>query len=349
MPGRRPGSLEALLLLYFLSYLGSVLSTKVATSGTVPGLGRPLTGLEILPASLLVNMTLIYGFIALSGWYRDAGTRRIGRFRVPFPSRYTALSAVGSSLVLCTVPLSYTFIDVSIPFMQLLMRGDILLIAPLVDVMFGRRVRWWSWVALGTVAVALTLAIHQRGTFGLPPLAITAVVLYTVGYFIRLSMMTRVAKSGDPATLRRYFVEEKLLALPLSLVVVVVLSLSGLGSGSDELAWGLVHVWSSPAVWAVVTAGVTLGLVSLFASILLLAPQENSYCVPLERSASLLAGLAATAILHIALGLPAPTGAEIVSALLLVGAIVLLTVAPRRWNSRTRAAARTAAESTRLA
>jgi hypothetical protein len=338
MPSGRSGSPEIIVSLYFLSYLGSVLSTKVATSGTIPSLGRPLTGLEILPSSLLVNLVLTYSFIALSGWHREAGHRRFGRLSLPFPGRYTALSAVGSALVLCTVPLSYTFVDVSIPFMQLLMRGDILLIAPIVDLMFGRRVRWWSWVALGTVAVALGLAITGRGGFGLPPLAIAAVVLYTAGYFLRLSMMTRVAKSGDPATLRRYFVEEKILALPLSVVVIVLLSFSGLGTGADELAWGLLEVWRSPAAWAAMATGVTLTLVSLLASILLLSPQENSYCVPLERSASLLAGLTATWILHRTLALPAPAPAEVLGAALLIGAIVLLTVAPRRWNTAARTA-----------
>ena len=56
------------------------------------------------------------------------------------------------------------------------MRGDILLIAPLVDLIFRRRVRWWSWTALVIVAVALTFVVRQRGGFHLPPLAIASVV-----------------------------------------------------------------------------------------------------------------------------------------------------------------------------
>lgn len=40
--------------------------------------------------------------------------------------------------------MSFSFQGVSIPYVQLLMRGDILIIAPLVDIVFGRRVRWWS-------------------------------------------------------------------------------------------------------------------------------------------------------------------------------------------------------------
>ena len=39
---------------------------------------------------------------------------------------------IGTAMVLFTVPLSFTIPDVSIPFIQLLMRGDILIIAPVV-------------------------------------------------------------------------------------------------------------------------------------------------------------------------------------------------------------------------
>jgi drug/metabolite transporter (DMT)-like permease len=213
------------------------------------------------------------------------------------------------------------------------MRGDILLIAPLVDLMFGRRVRWWSWVALLLVAIALLLVIHQRGGLFLPPLAIATVVLYTLGYFLRLAVMTRVSKSGDPAGVRRYFVEEKLVALPLSVVALAALSASGFGSQAGELAWGFLAVWSDPVIWPLIGIAVTLTIVSVFAAVILLDRRENSYCVPLERSASLLAGLAAAFILHWGWGLPAPTSMEMVGATLLVLAIVLLSLAPR-WDAK---------------
>src|SRR5690606_26478974 len=117
------------------------------------------------------------------------------------------VSGFGTALILFTVPLSFTFTDVSIPFIQLLMRGDILLIAPIVDICFGRRVRWWSWVALVMVLAALILTLSDRGGLKLPPLAIATVVLCTLGYFLRLAVMTKVSKTGDPASIRRYFVE----------------------------------------------------------------------------------------------------------------------------------------------
>ena len=153
MMGSRFLPLEAIVVFYFLSYIPNILFTRLATSRVNPELGRVLTGLETLPASLLVNLVLTYLFIWLSGWHRDAHAVQLGGARVPVPTRYTVLSGVGTALILFTVPLSFTFTNVSIPFIQLLMRGDILLIAPLVDLIFRRRVRWWSWTALVIVAV----------------------------------------------------------------------------------------------------------------------------------------------------------------------------------------------------
>lgn len=321
--------LEGIVALYFLSYIPNILLTRLATSGVHPERGRPLTGLETLPVSLIVNLVLTYVFIWASGWHRDAHAWNAGRLRLPLPTRYTLLSGVGTAFVLFTVPLSFTFTDVSIPFIQLLMRGDILVIAPLVDMLFGRRVRWWSWTALIIVAAALALVVHQRGGFHLPPLAIATVALYTVGYFLRLAVMTRISKMGDPASVRRYFVEEKVVALPLSVAALAALGAAGLGSQADELVWGFTRAWTDAVFIPLAAIGLTLTIISVFAAIILLDPRENSYCVPLERSASLLAGLAAAWLLHLLWDQPMPTGTELFGAALLIAAITLLTVAPR--------------------
>jgi hypothetical protein len=326
---RSPWRLELIVLLYFFSYIPNILLTKYATSFVHPVMGRPLTGLETLPSTLAMNLVLTYLFIWLSGWYRHAHQGQFAGHSVPIPTRYTFISGLGTALVLFTVPLSFTFTDVSIPFVQLLMRGDILIIAPVVDAIFGRKVRWWSWTALVMVAIALLLVIQQRGGLHLPPLAIATVVLYAIGYFTRLAVMTRVSKDGDPNSVKRYFVEEKLIALPISIVALALVSLSGLGTQGEQLSWGFLGVWSDPVLWPLMGIAVTLTIVSVFAAIILLDPRENSYCVPLERSSSLLAGLVAAYLLHWGWGLPAPTTPEVIGATVLMAAITLLCVAPR--------------------
>ncbi|MFV0644540.1 MAG: hypothetical protein ACK5NN_08580 [Sphingomonadaceae bacterium] len=298
------------------------------TSTDQPDVGRPLTGLEILPASLIISLVLTYLYIWLSGWYRDAHTVKFAGLNLPVPTKYTFLSGCGTALVLFTVPMSFTIKDVSIPFMQLLMRGDILVIAPVVDFIFGRKVRWWSWTALVMVLIAMSITLVDRGGLKLPPIAIATIVLYTLGYFIRLMVMTKTAKNGDPALVRRYFVEEKVVALPLSVAALAVLAATGIG-GADELQRGFVDIWTSASMWPVFWIGLTLTIISVVALIILLDPRENAYCVPLERAASLVAGVGATLLLAWFWGLKEPRPAELIGAGILVAAIVLLSVAPR--------------------
>lgn len=321
--------MELLLLGYLLSYLPSIMLTRFLATTPIPALGRPLTGLEILPGSLMLNLVMTYAFIWLSGWHRLANRVAIGGLSIPFPRRATFLSGIATSLVLFTVPLSLTFKGVSIPFIQLIMRGDILILAPLVDVLFGRRVRWWSWLALAMVAFALLITLSDRGGLRLPPLAILTVALYTLGYFLRLVVMTRVGKTGDPATVRAYFVEEKIIALPMSLAVLAVISALGLGGQADELARGFVGIWRLGVFWPLVGMGVTLTLVSILSILILLDPRENSFCVPLERAASLIAGVVAALLLAWGWAMPAPRPAELAGAGILIAAIVLLSLAPR--------------------
>lgn len=338
MPRMHSFPLEGVVVLYLLAYLPNVMITRLVSSVPHGALGRPLTGLETLPASLIVNMVLTWAFIWLSGWHRDARQGlALGPFRLPLPDRWTLLSGIGTSFILFTVPLSFTIRDVSIPFIQLLMRGDILIIAPLVDLVFGRKVRWWSWAALVLVMVALLITLSDRGGLKLPPLAILTVVLYTIGYFLRLFVMTKVSKSGDPASVRRYFVEEKMVALPLSVLVLGLISASGIGGQSGELEWGFVAVWSDPVMWPLFWIGFTLTIISVLAIVILLDPRENAYCVPLERAASLVAGVGGAVLLAWFWGLPMPRPAELTGAGILIGAIVLLSVAPRLSQRQARA------------
>ena len=326
--------LEGFVFLYLIAYLPNVIITKLVTSVPHPGLGRPLTGLETLPASLIINMVLTWLFIWLSGWHRDAHAVRVAGLRVPVPTFHTFLSGLGTALILFTVPLSFTIPDVSIPFIQLVMRGDILVIAPLVDLMFGRLVRWWSWTALAMVLFALLITLSDRGGLKLPPIAILTVVLYTIGYFLRLYVMTKISKSGDPASVRRYFVEEKMVALPLSVVALAAVSASGIGGQSGELYWGFVAAWTDQSLAALFGIGATLTVISVLAIIILLDPRENAYCVPLERAASLVAGIGGSVLLAWFWGLKMPRPAELVGAGVLVGAIVLLSLAPRLSAAR---------------
>lgn len=326
---KRAVPLEVITLLYLLFYIPNIILTKHMATSPDAVLGRPLTGLEILPASLILSGVATILWIWFAGWWKSANQVRVGPLSVPFPTRWTMLSGLCTAFVLFTVPLSYTFQGVSIPYIQLLMRGDVLLIAPVVDLVSGRKVRWWSWAALALVALGLFITINARGGLKLPPLAIATVVAYTVGYFGRLAIMTKVSKTGAAGSVKSYFVEEKIIGIPVAIAVLAAISWFGLGNQGGQLGWGFVDVWTSDKLLPIALLGLTLFVVSVFSILILLDPRENTFCVPLERSASLLAGVVASYVLAFTLGLPKPTTAELIGSGLLIGAIVLLSVAPR--------------------
>jgi drug/metabolite transporter (DMT)-like permease len=209
------------------------------------------------------------------------------------------------------------------------MRGDILLVAPLVDLLNRRKVRWYSWAALILTSVGLAIAVQARGNLNLPPLCWVVIGLYTLGYFGRLAVMTKTAKTGAPDELRRYFVEEQTVAAPVALILLVVLSLLDFGVSGGAVRLGFVGVWTSSALAPLAGLGVALFVISLLAVAILLDRRENTYCVPLERSASILAGIVAAFVLSLAFGQAPPKQAELIGAGLLVASIGLLTVGPR--------------------
>ena len=147
--------------------------------------------------------------------------------------------------------MSFSLRDVSIPVILLMLRGGILVLAPVVDLLFGRRIRWWSVVALVTVAIALSLVLFQGGGLKLSALALLTICSYNVGFLMRLTVMTQVAKRGDAAQSRGFFVEEKLVALPLGILGLIGLTLVGIGAPGEGLD-GILHVqWTPLLAWQV--------------------------------------------------------------------------------------------------
>jgi drug/metabolite transporter (DMT)-like permease len=323
--------IEITTLLYLATYVPYMMITRALSTTPNAELGRPLSGLETLPATLIISTVMLAAFVWLSGWWRSAHRVTVGGLQIPFPTRWTAIAGVGTSLLLFTVPLSLTFEGVSIPFIQLVMRGDVLIIAPLVDLIAGRKVRWYSWVALGMVCIALGLTLWERGGLYMPALAILAVVLYTIGYFMRLAVMTKVAKNDDENALKGYFVEEKIVAMPLAILGLALVTMTPFADQGAALRWGFVDVWTSDALPVLVLLSFVFLGIAIFAALILLDPRENTFCVPFERAASILSGTIAAFLLAYLFGQPFPTRMELVGMVLLIAAIALLSLAPR-WE-----------------
>jgi hypothetical protein len=110
--------------------------------------------------------------------------------------------------------------------------------------------------------------------------------------------MSRLAKSADPEVGRRYFVEEQMVAAPAAVLALAALAFGAHGPAAATIAEGFTSAWGSPDLWALLLVGVLSQGTGVFGGLVLLDARESSFCVPLNRASSVLAGVGCGARAH---------------------------------------------------
>lgn len=311
---------------YFAAYVPYAALTKAVSSGELGAV--PISGVQLLPISAVTSLVGMFVFITAMRWWKYASKVTVGPLQLPRPGRYTLLSGICTAGVIATTTLAYTFDGVSIVFMMLLMRGGVLILAPIVDRMGGRKVRWFSTVGLVLSINALLVAFLERkdAGFGLTWIALADVAIYLAAYFVRLRLMTRLAKSDRVEERTRYFVEEQMVATPALVVLLAIGALIGKGQFFGDLRAGFTTFFDQGVVLESIVIGLCSQATGIFGGLVLLDKRENSYSVPVNRCASILAGVGASYLLMVWLGGPAPSVHELMGAFLIVQAILFLTL-----------------------
>jgi len=147
---------------------------------------RPLSGFELLPPTVMASVVGMFAFLTIAGWWRYAGRRTLFGLAVPFPGPWTFLSGLCTAAIIGTTTLAYTFEGVSIVFVMLLMRGGVLIIAPMVDAVTGRRARWFSWVGLALSLGALVVAFSEEGGYDITLSCAVDVAAYLADHYERV-------------------------------------------------------------------------------------------------------------------------------------------------------------------
>lgn len=317
-------ALFALALGYFGCYVPYSAITKALTTSSIAHEDLA-TGLELLPIMTVASLLSMVATISLLGWWRYAIPPGA---RWPRPTRWTLLSGIATATILVTTTLAYTFDGVSLTFVMLVMRGGVLLLAPIVDGISGRKIRWFSWVALALSLGSLANAFGSRQG-AVPILCVVDLAAYILGYFIRLRLMAKLGKSEDLAVRRRYFVEEQMVATPAAVALLAILAVIGPHSIHEPLRAGVIDLWTDSAAPWIVLAGLCSQGTGVFGGLMLLDAGETSYVVPLNRASSILGGVVASVVLALAFGIRFPATGELVGAGLLLVAIAVLWLGPR--------------------
>ncbi len=313
---------------YFAAYVPYSAMTKAVSKGLLPGMTEGVSGFELLPPTVSVSLVGMVIFLVATGWWKYASRYEIGGLRVPGPRPLTLASGLCVATIIATTTLAYTFSGVSIVFMMLLMRGGVLILAPVVDALSQRRVRWFSWAALGLSLAALIVAFSEDGGYALKTVAVIDVAAYLGAYFFRLKIMSGTAKSERAAENIAFFAEEQIVGTPAVLLFLAVVAAVAPGAIADDLRAGFTTFWSSDSVGHAVIIGLCSQGTGIFGGLILLGPRENAFCVPVNRSSSILAGLCATIALTVWLGEPPVSAHQLAGAGLVLGAILFLSIPP---------------------
>ncbi|GAA4459564.1 hypothetical protein GCM10023170_059280 [Phytohabitans houttuyneae] len=322
---------------YFAWYTPYAGLTKALSSGLLPGMDSRVGGLVLLPAAALGTLAGSLIFLSVSGWWRYAGRATVAGRQTIRPGPATVTAGLFMALIIATTTLNYTFAGVSILFMLLMMRGGVLVLSPIVDAARRRPVRVYSWVALGLSLLAVVAALSDVDSYHLGIAAVVSLGIYLFGYIGRFEIMSRVAKTGDPAIDRRYLVEEQLSAALWQVGLCAALALIGIGPVLGALREGFTSFLLTPAVIPAFAVGLLYEALFIFGTLIYLDPREYTWCVPANRVASLLSGLVASFGLTWLTGIAAPGAGQLVGTAFIVGAVLALSypalrqAAARRW------------------
>ena len=298
----------AFALGYFAFYAPYSALIKIVTEGRLSDVPAGLSGLELLPVVLTGTIGSMLLFLTLAGWWRY----------MQKPSPALLASGIGTAIIIATTTVAYTFQGISILFALLLMRAGVLILAPLVDLALRRNVRWFCWLALGLSVIAVIVALFDITNYVFPLAAILNLAAYFAGYAIRLPTMTGCAKVDDRPTTRRYFVTE---------VIVAMAALAVIAIGLTVVDAGAVPLWRTAALMPVLMIGVLYAGLYIYGTLVYLDRRENTFCVPLNRGASLLAGVVAAYGISAAFHVAPPPTMHLVAAGIIIGALVMLSPA----------------------
>lgn len=319
-------SIWALALGYFAFYVPYSGMTKLLSKGMFSKSGASISGFELLPMVLIGTLIGFTGILLFTGWWKQAGKLKIGRITIPFVrNKYALFSGIATAVIIATTTLAYSFTGMSIVFAALLMRGGVLIMAPFIDVVYRRKIQWYSWLAFGLTLFSLLIVFSESAAFNIGIAAGINIAAYLAGYFFRLQFITYSAKSDDSEKDNTFFVEEMMAAMLTLLIVPIVLAIIGQGEFMLAIRTGYTSILSSEFIIPGLSIGILYSCLYIFGSRIYLNNRENTFCIPINRCASLLAGVTTSILLSIALGEQFYTNTQLIGAVVLIAAMFALS------------------------
>ncbi len=319
-------SIWGLALCYFIFYVPYSALTKALSTGLFSNGFSSISGFVMLPTVLIGTVIGFLVILTATGWWKHAGTIKLFGKKIPFvTNKHTILSGIATAVIIATTTIAYSFVNISIVFAALLMRGGVLFLAIFVDTIYHRKIQWYSWLAFGLTLCALLIGFSQKSGFALSMAAAINIVAYLAGYFFRLQFMTYTAKTSDATSNYTYFVEEMIAAMITILVLPLLFAIINYGQIMHDLRAGYLSFFSSGFLVYTLLIGALYSCLYVFGSRIYLDQRENTFCIPINRCASLLAGVMAAIILSAIYNQQFYTTSQLMGSVVLILAIITLS------------------------
>ena len=130
-----------------------------------------------------------------------------------------------------------------------------------------------------TSLMAVSVVLSDAGRYKLSIAAILDVAAYLTAYFFKLQFMSRLAKSDEKSTTRRYFVEEQMVASPLLLLALTVMAFIGAGDVMMGFRAGLTTFLTSQAAVFAALVGLFYAALCICTTLIFLDRRENTFCM----------------------------------------------------------------------
>ncbi len=310
---------------YFAVYIPYSALIKIITLGHWPGSSDAVSGFQLLPATAIATAVVASAIVSVMGWWKYASRRKVFGIDLPCPSSLVALSGFGTAIIMATTTLAYTTKGVSILLALLLLRGGVMIMAPMIDFAFKRKVRWFSWLALACALAGVVVALADVHNYRMTLVATLNIVAYLTGYLLRLPCINTLAKCDDVSVTRRYLVEEMMVATTLYVAILAIGAAIGTGPILADVRAGFEGFFTSSITGQGLLVGALYACLYFFGTLVYLDRRENAFCIPLNRCVSVLSVLVASYALAARFGLAPPSAAELTSAGLIVVALLLLS------------------------
>ncbi|MEO8495501.1 MAG: hypothetical protein ABI614_10560 [Planctomycetota bacterium] len=320
---------------YFACYIPYSVLTKSLSSGQLMSGTGAVSGFEMLPATAIATSFTLLLYMMLTGAWREFHRVTIRGRAIPMPRWQMLISGTATATIIATTTLNYTFEGISLLFALLLMRGGVLMLAPVVDRACGRPVYWYSWAAFALSLLAVTFALTNVNGYTLTLIAVLNLSAYMLGYIFRLNFMTRIAKKPSASENRLYFIEETFVAAVVLVAVPGLAAAVGFGEIGQQLRTGFTTFLLEPQVGPALAIGFCYACLYYFGSRIYLDQRENTFCIPLNRCSSLMSGVVSSWVLTLLMHQPLPSSYEFIGTAIIVAALLVLSVPSLSAPTRT--------------